>query len=130
MQAQNKIAEHPLSDQDVSTSEILGRVSIELHELTATTIRIQSLVSNLVSQSDTANRDNIYSLQELDRITQTLDNLTSFLAYLSNNTILESHVNIKEAAKMVKLTALATNLIHGAKQIEIEDSEEGECEFF
>ena len=125
---QTQLADEITAEEYVSAGEVLSRVSSELSKLSIEMQDVQSLVSRLVDEDGKVRPNALYSLQELDRLTQTLENLTRFLSFLSTNSNPNWEYDVSPAEECVNLAALASSLIHGIQIIEIGD--EDDCDFF
>lgn len=96
--------------QHASVRETLKRVSSELTSLSLSADRLQHIIGDVLSETASAKDDALFSLQDLDRMKQTLSELAHFVTALSQATPAESCVDIRQAEKRLALRDLAARL--------------------
>ena len=96
--------------QHASVRETLKRVSIELTSLSLSADRLQHIVGDILTETAAAKDDGVFSLQDLDRMKQTLSELANFVTALSHATPAEACVDIRQAEKRLALRDLAARL--------------------
>lgn len=103
----NNPAENPAAH---SASCVLSSTANELQDLAKKTADIQTLVGTLLPQLPKGVGADLYKLQNIDYITQSLEGLADFLDHLASDTPKEWVYPHLAAADVVKLEALAARL--------------------
>jgi hypothetical protein len=89
-------------------SEFLIVVSEELDDLVASATAIQATLGEVLRHDDGVGRDGIWHLQELDRLQQTLDDLSVILRVAAEDD--GPSINVERLARAARLGALRERL--------------------
>ncbi len=96
---------------------VLSATANELHDLAGRTAGMQILIGKVIANAELAAQSDLYELQQLDHITQSLEGLADFLTHLAISTPKNWHYPNLAAADVIKLEALAARLTGNACQI-------------
>lgn len=100
-------------EQHASVQKTLKHVSDELAALALSTDILQHVIGEILNTTTQAKGDAVFSLQDLDRIKQTLSGLADFMAEVSHATPTEYSVDISQASQCLTLRDLAARLNEG-----------------
>ncbi|MEM9262256.1 MAG: hypothetical protein AAGA22_01645 [Pseudomonadota bacterium] len=95
-----------------SSTEVFDRVADELRDVAKATYRIQDALGEIVENAASVKGDVVLDLQELDQVSQTIENLAQFMASLASPN--EVQLDAQTAARYLKLSDLAKRLAEGA----------------
>ncbi len=91
-------------------AEVLRRTARELRDLTTTADQLQVALSSIITESSEQTSNQIYELQRLDYLKQSVDEISNFLQRLASDTPGDWKYDAIAAVDEIKLTALATRL--------------------
>ena len=117
---------------DAPSASVFAQVGSELQSMAAATLRLQTIVGELLADDALALTPSVLELQDIDRITQTLENLATFMTDLRAP---EHHLlNAEEAAQRITLHDLARRLsaagrsLHAHAEQDATDADDADLE--
>ena len=116
----------------ISIKQVVESVAGELEQVVSQCEHLQGSIANLRNADGTLNEQAFFSLQEIDKITQFVDNLSHYLGELSQQIPEETSVNVAKAVREVHLHDMAERLSAtlGRKSVSVPVEESGDCLFF
>jgi hypothetical protein len=113
----------------VPVAEVLTTLSHEVRVLSDSINHLQDLIGNLIVAGAFGGSHSLYELQCLDRLSQSLDAISSYLGGISNLARPEWKIDVSEALSSVKLAEVSERL-SGIKSETSELSGAGDFEDF
>lgn len=96
--------------EDMKVRQLLQSLGVEFKSLALASDQLQSMVSDLLSDRAAETKDVDYKLQDLDRVTQTLGELSIFVEQISNDVDPDWEVDERKALSLLSLADLASRL--------------------
>jgi hypothetical protein len=113
----------------VPVAEVLTTLSHEVRVLSDSVNHLQDLIGNLIVAGAFGGSQSLYELQCLDRLSQSLDAISSYLGGISKLARPEWKIDVSEALSSVKLAEVSERL-SGIKSETSELSGAGDFEDF
>jgi hypothetical protein len=113
----------------VPVAEVLTTLSHEVRVLSDSVNHLQDLIGNLIVAGAFGGSQSLYELQCLDRLSQSLDTISSYLGGISKLARPEWKIDVSEALSSVKLAEVSERL-SGIKSETSELSGAGDFEDF
>ncbi len=123
-------AENQRLSENAQLERVLQLVSGELSLLASASNRLQGSIGDVLKNSAVGQPETIYDLQNLDRLTQTIEALADFMNQLSLQMQFDWSVDVEHAARTLTLAAVAARLCasgDGDSQDNQDDDLSGEC---
>jgi len=123
-------SENQRSNENTQLERVLQLVSGELSLLASASNRLQGSIGDVLKNSVVGQPETIYDLQNLDRLTQTIEALADFMNQLSLQMQSDWSVDAEHAARTMTLAAVAARLSTSGDEVPQDNPDEdlsGEC---